>query len=241
MVGATVLLVTVVVLVFLLDCCHSDLCVIRHHVVLMHTLFFFCHSESQLGLFTQAETSGLFSIDQRSHVAVDEYKKMYRFVGRLLGKAIYDRHVLDVPLCTFMFKRILRQVPVLEDVKELDPVYHTSLQWMLDNTITGIIDETFSVLRDDFGSHVVVDLCPNGRNIEGKAGTGTGSLLTLLTFLTLHAFFTCSLFHLFTLCFSPLVFKSHRRQQSLLRATHCGIHHGFVRQVSVECVADGVW
>ena len=194
-----------------------------------HTFCCCCHSESQLGLFTQAETSGLFSIDQRSHVAVDEYKKMYRFVGRLLGKAIYDRHVLDVPLCTFMFKRILRQVPVLEDVKELDPVYHTSLQWMLDNTITGIIDETFSVLRDDFGSHVVVDLCPNGRNIEGKA---KWQVLEQDHFLHFSHCMHCS---------SPLVFKSHRRQQSLLRATHCGIHHGFVRQVSVECVADGVW
>ena len=59
---------------------------------------YFVHRESQLGLFTQSESSGLFSIDQRSHVAVDEYKKMYRFVGRLLGKAVYDRHVLDVPV-----------------------------------------------------------------------------------------------------------------------------------------------
>ena len=64
-----------------------------------------------------------------------------------------------------MFKRMLRQTPGLEDVKELDPVYANSLQWILDNAITGIIEETFSVLRDDFGSHVVVDLCTNGRNI----------------------------------------------------------------------------
>ena len=133
---------------------------------------------------------------------------MYRFVGRLLGKAIYDRHVLDVPLCTFMFKRILRQVPVLEDVKELDPVYHTSLQWMLDNTITGIIDETFSVLRDDFGSHVVVDLCPNGRNIEGKAKWQVLEqdhflhFSHCMHFLLVH-FFTCSLF-VFLLLFSKV-------------------------------------
>lgn len=89
---------------------------------------------------------------------------MFRFVGRLLGKAVYDRHVLDVPLCSFLFKRILRQRPTLADVKDMDKVYCTSLQWILDNDITGVIDETFSILRDEFGSLVKVDLCPDGRN-----------------------------------------------------------------------------
>ena len=123
-------------------------------------------SKSQLGLFSQSENSGLFSIDSRSHISVQEYKRMYRFVGRLIGKAIYDRHVLDVPLCHFLFKRILRQIPDLEDMKELDLVYYTSLNWILDNNITDAIDETFSVLRNEFGAMVVVDLCPNGRNID---------------------------------------------------------------------------
>ena len=122
-------------------------------------------TESQLGLFKKSPDSGLFSIDPRSHVAVEDYKKMFRFVGRLLGKAIYDRHVLDVPLCNFMFKRMLRKTPTLEDIQELDKVYYKSLQWMLNNDITDVIDETFSVLRDEFGSLVKVDLCPDGQNV----------------------------------------------------------------------------
>ena len=122
-------------------------------------------SESQLGLFKKSPDSGLFSIDPRSHVAVEDFKKMFRFVGRLLGKAIYDRHVLDVPLCSFIFKRMLRKTPTLDDVNELDKVYCKSLRWMLNNDITGVIDETFSVLRDEFGSLVKVDLCPDGRNV----------------------------------------------------------------------------
>src|SRR5699024_1356012 len=39
------------------------------------------------------------------------------------------------------------------------------LVWMLDNDITEIITETFSVEDDEFGKITVVDLVPNGRNI----------------------------------------------------------------------------
>ena len=48
----------------------------------------------------------------------------------------------------------------------MDKVYCSSLQWILDNDITNVIEETFSVLRDEFGEMTVVDLCPNGRNID---------------------------------------------------------------------------
>jgi E3 ubiquitin-protein ligase HUWE1 len=108
----------------------------------------------------------------------------YRFVGRLIGKACYDRHVLDVPLCDFLFKRILRQIPTLEDVKQLDPVYCQSLQWILDHDITGAIDETFSVLRNEFGSMVVVDLCPNGRNIEVNNENKSGYVQAVIDYQT---------------------------------------------------------
>lgn len=51
------------------------------------------------------------------------------------------------------------------DLESIDPEYHKSLVWMLDNDIEGVIDLTFSVERDDFGMVEVVDLIPNGRNI----------------------------------------------------------------------------
>ena len=121
---------------------------------------------SQLGMFVQSEHSGLFSIDPRSHVAVEDYERMFRFVGRLLGKAIFDRHVLDVPLCSFLFKRLLKRQPELSDIEEMDKVYCTSLRWMLENNIEEAgLEETFSVLRDEFGSLTEIDLCPDGRNI----------------------------------------------------------------------------
>ena len=50
-------------------------------------------------------------------------------------------------------------------METLDLDYYKSLLWMLENDITEIITETFSVETDDFGVIEVVDLTENGRNI----------------------------------------------------------------------------
>ena len=39
----------------------------------------------------------------------------------------------------------------LNDIEAVDPNLFTSLKWMLENSITDIIDTTFSVEHDSFG------------------------------------------------------------------------------------------
>ena len=59
------------------------------------------------------------------------------------------------------------------DLESIDPEYHKSLVWMLENDIDGVLDLTFSVERDDFGITEIVDLIVDGRNVavtnENKA------------------------------------------------------------------------
>lgn len=50
-------------------------------------------------------------------------------------------------------------------METLDLEYYKSLVWMLENNITDIIVETFSVETDDFGDKKIVDLVPDGRNV----------------------------------------------------------------------------
>ena len=49
-------------------------------------------------VFVQESTQGIYVIDPRSKLANDDYIRYYRFYGRLIAKAIYDRHVIDSPL-----------------------------------------------------------------------------------------------------------------------------------------------
>jgi len=53
-----------------------------------------------------------------------------------------------------------------KDLESIDPDYYKSLVWMLENDIDGVLDLTMSIERDEFGVVEVVDLVPNGRNVE---------------------------------------------------------------------------
>jgi hypothetical protein len=54
----------------------------------------------------------------------------------------------------------------MDDLKEMDPVYCDSLQWVMNNSIDGVdVLENFSVVRQEFGESVEVELIPNGKNI----------------------------------------------------------------------------
>ncbi|KAG0297593.1 hypothetical protein BGZ96_005696 [Linnemannia gamsii] len=89
----------------------------------------------------------------------------FKFIGRVIGKAIYDGRLLDAYFTRSFYKHILGRPVDYRDVEAVDPEYYKSLVWMLDNDITDIVEETFSVETDDFGTMKTVDLKPNGRNI----------------------------------------------------------------------------
>jgi len=95
----------------------------------------------------------------------DEHLLFFKFIGRIIGKALYEGRVLDCFFSRAVYKRILGKTVSVKDMESFDPDYYKSLCWMLDNDITDIITETFSVEDDEFGVTNVVDLIPNGRDI----------------------------------------------------------------------------
>jgi E3 ubiquitin-protein ligase HUWE1 len=94
-----------------------------------------------------------------------EHLMFFKFIGRIIGKALYEGRVLDCHFSRAVYKRILGRPVNLKDMETLDLEYHKSLQWMLENDITDIITETFSVEVEAFGDAQTVDLIENGRNI----------------------------------------------------------------------------
>ena len=90
----------------------------------------------------------------------------FKFIGRIIGKALYEGRVLDCHFSRAVYKRILGKAVSVKDMESLDPDYYKSLVWMLENDITDIITETFSVDNDKFGVVETIDFIPNGRNIS---------------------------------------------------------------------------
>lgn len=94
-----------------------------------------------------------------------EHLLFFKFIGRIIGKALYEGRVLDCHFSRAVYKRILGKPVSIKDMETLDLDYYKSLLWMLENDITDIITETFSVEAEEFGVTQTIDLIPNGRNI----------------------------------------------------------------------------
>ncbi|KAI5270030.1 hypothetical protein E4T47_06542 [Aureobasidium subglaciale] len=94
-----------------------------------------------------------------------EHLTFFKFVGRIIGKALYEGRVLDCHFSRAVYRRILGKPVSLKDMETLDLDYYKSLCWILENDITDVTFETFSVEVDRFGETETVDLIENGRDI----------------------------------------------------------------------------
>jgi len=116
-------------------------------------------------LFITSAADKLTYQPNRASEVNSDHLLFFKFIGRVIGKAIYDARLLDAYFTRSFYKHILGRPVDYRDVEAVDPEYYKSLVWMLENDITDIVDETFSMEADYFGANNIVDLKPNGRNI----------------------------------------------------------------------------
>ncbi|WBW75100.1 HECT-type ubiquitin-protein ligase E3 Pub1 [Schizosaccharomyces osmophilus] len=95
-----------------------------------------------------------------------EHLNYFKFIGRVIGLAVFHRRFVDAFFVVSFYKMILQKKISLQDMESMDAEYYRSLVWILKNDITGILDLTFSVEDNRFGEVVTIDLKPDGRNIE---------------------------------------------------------------------------
>ncbi|KAF5711292.1 e3 ubiquitin ligase hula [Fusarium mundagurra] len=96
-----------------------------------------------------------------------EHLNYFKFIGRVVGLAIFHRRFLDAFFIGALYKMMLGKAVALADMEGVDADFHRSLQWMLDNDISGgILEQTFSTEDERFGVMTTEDLIPDGRNID---------------------------------------------------------------------------
>jgi hypothetical protein len=64
-----------------------------------------------------------------------------------------------------MYKMLLGKGVSLDDMAQVDPQYHSSLMWILENDITDVIENTFTDDHEAFGDTQEVELKPGGASI----------------------------------------------------------------------------
>lgn len=94
-----------------------------------------------------------------------EHLNYFKFIGRVVGLAIFHRRFLDSFFIGAFYKMMLRKKVTINDMEGVDEEYHKNLTWMLENDITDILDQTFSVDDEQFGETQTIDLKPGGRDI----------------------------------------------------------------------------
>lgn len=95
----------------------------------------------------------------------DMHLAFFKFIGRIIGKAIYDGRLLDAYFTRSFYKHILGRKVDYRDLEAVDPEYYNSIEWMLNNDITDVLDLTFAVEEDVFGETRIIELKPGGSSI----------------------------------------------------------------------------
>ncbi|GAA5939453.1 E3 ubiquitin-protein ligase TOM1 [Sporobolomyces koalae] len=116
-------------------------------------------------LFQPQAADALTYQPNKSSSVNEEHLLYFRFVGRIIGKALHDQRILEAYFSRSVYKHMLGKPVDHRDLESIDPEYYKSLVWMLENDIDGVIELNFSVERDEFGVVETIDLIPNGRNV----------------------------------------------------------------------------
>ncbi|XP_031829010.1 SMAD specific E3 ubiquitin protein ligase [Nomia melanderi] len=94
-----------------------------------------------------------------------EHLSYFHFAGRIIGIAVFHGHHIDGGFTTPFYKMLLNKAITLTDIEGVDPELHRSLTWMLENSIDGVLDATFSVEHSSFGVLKNHELKPGGKDI----------------------------------------------------------------------------
>ncbi|KAJ7561891.1 hypothetical protein O6H91_03G045900 [Diphasiastrum complanatum] len=123
-------------------------------------------------LFTTVGNESTFQPNPNS-VYQTEHLSYFKFVGRVVAKALFDGQLLDVYFTRSFYKHILGAKITYQDIEAIDPDYYKNLKWMLEHDISDILDLTFSIDADE-EKHILYEktevtdyeLKTGGRNVR---------------------------------------------------------------------------
>ncbi|CAG04311.1 unnamed protein product [Tetraodon nigroviridis] len=129
----------------------------------------------QIGLQSQP---GLLQDDQRQPCCIpapaaemlvgDSFTRHYYFLGRLLGKALYENMLVELPFASFFLSKLLGTSADVDihHLASLDPEMYRNLLFL--KSYEGDVEElglNFTVVNNDLGEAQVVELKPGGKDI----------------------------------------------------------------------------
>lgn len=89
----------------------------------------------------------------------------FKFVGRVIGKAIFEGMYLECHFSKPFYKMMLGEDLTFEDLEDMDNDLYRNLGWCLKNSVEDC-EFYFSVDQDYFGQRQAIELMPGGKDIK---------------------------------------------------------------------------
>jgi len=99
------------------------------------------------------------------HGEKDEMIALFRFVGRIIGKALVEGQLLDCYFVKALYKMMLGDSLLLSDLEDYDEQVHKSLIYMLQNDAE-LLCQSFLYSTNFFDEKKDIELKPGGEKID---------------------------------------------------------------------------
>ncbi|EIW71232.1 hypothetical protein M231_06447 [Tremella mesenterica] len=124
--------------------------------------------DTERGLWLATDQNALYP-NPHSYAVEPHQLQWYGFIGRMLGKAIYEGILVDVSFAPFFLAKWLGKQSYLDDLSSLDPELYKGLIILKNYPKPEDLALNFTVTQQEFGTTQTVDLVPGGSEIPVTA------------------------------------------------------------------------
>ncbi|WCJ34402.1 ubiquitin-protein ligase 7 [Euphorbia peplus] len=120
----------------------------------------------EYGLFSQTSTSERLLIPNPTARCLENGIQMIEFLGRVVGKALYEGILLDYSFSHVFVQKLLGRYSFLDELSTLDPELYRNLMYV--KNYEGDLKDLsldFTVTDEVFGKRQVIELKPGGRDV----------------------------------------------------------------------------
>ncbi|KAL5700753.1 HECT-type E3 ubiquitin transferase [Ranunculus cassubicifolius] len=119
----------------------------------------------QYGLFKETSDHLLYP-NPGSGLVHEQHLEFFHFLGIVLGKAMFEGILVDIPFATFFLSKLKQKHNFLNDLTSLDPELYRHLIFL--KHYKGNIADLelyFVIVKNDYGEQVEEELLPGGKDI----------------------------------------------------------------------------
>ncbi|KAK3226693.1 hypothetical protein Dsin_006555 [Dipteronia sinensis] len=121
----------------------------------------------EYGLFSQTSTSDRLLIPNAAARYLENGFQMFEFLGRVVGKALYEGILLDYAFSHVFVQKLLGRYSFLDELSTLDPELYRNLMYVkhYDGDVQDLCLD-FTVTEESFGKRYIIELKPGGKDVS---------------------------------------------------------------------------